>query len=135
MYLAASPYMGAYTASKFAVRGLTQAAGIYRSATLSTLLIPYLALEFGPHRITVNAYAPGPIDTDMRTDSSMLHYESLNPPAVHYLDTSSAEVNGTAPGSFIGVVSCLSILSLALHMYRIGKGLGTPSQSWVIGSN
>ncbi|KAJ7665784.1 hypothetical protein B0H17DRAFT_1090189 [Mycena rosella] len=39
----------AYTASKFAIRGLTQAA----------------ALEFGLHGITVNAYAPGAIDTDM----------------------------------------------------------------------
>ncbi|KAF7328665.1 NAD-binding protein [Mycena sanguinolenta] len=36
-----------YCASKFAVRGLTQAA----------------ALELGPHGITVNAYAPGVIDT------------------------------------------------------------------------
>ncbi|KAJ6606855.1 acetoin reductase family protein [Mycena sp. CBHHK59/15] len=40
---------GPYSASKFAVRGLTQAA----------------ALEFGPHGITVNAYAPGAIDTPM----------------------------------------------------------------------
>ncbi|KAJ7182872.1 NAD-binding protein [Mycena crocata] len=39
----------AYTASKFAVRGLTQAA----------------ALEFGPHGITVNAYAPGVVNTDL----------------------------------------------------------------------
>ncbi|KAJ7097564.1 NAD-binding protein [Mycena epipterygia] len=38
-----------YSASKFAVRGLTQAA----------------ALEFGAHGITVNAYAPGIIDTPM----------------------------------------------------------------------
>ncbi|KAJ7097578.1 hypothetical protein C8R44DRAFT_889117 [Mycena epipterygia] len=44
-----SPVNPAYTASKFAVRGLTQAA----------------ALEFGAHGITVNAYAPGAIDTDM----------------------------------------------------------------------
>ncbi|KAJ7699241.1 NAD-binding protein [Mycena rosella] len=44
-----SAFNFAYTASKFAVRGLTQAA----------------AIEFGPHNITVNAYAPGPIDTDM----------------------------------------------------------------------
>ncbi|KAF7328686.1 Acetoin reductase family [Mycena sanguinolenta] len=41
------PSLTAYSASKFAVRGLTQAA----------------ALEFGPHGITVNAYAPGAIDT------------------------------------------------------------------------
>ncbi|KAJ7325575.1 hypothetical protein DFH08DRAFT_886922 [Mycena albidolilacea] len=40
---------GPYCASKFAVRGLTQAA----------------ALEFGAHGITVNAYAPGSIDTPM----------------------------------------------------------------------
>ncbi|KAF8176352.1 acetoin reductase family protein [Mycena galopus ATCC 62051] len=38
-----------YSSSKFAVRGLTQAA----------------AQEFGPHGITVNAYAPGAIDTPM----------------------------------------------------------------------
>jgi len=38
-----------YSASKFAVRGLTQAA----------------AQEFGKHGITVNAYAPGIIDTRM----------------------------------------------------------------------
>ncbi|KAH7908720.1 NAD(P)-binding protein [Hygrophoropsis aurantiaca] len=38
-----------YSASKFAVRGLTQSA----------------ALELGPHKITVNSYAPGPIDTPM----------------------------------------------------------------------
>ncbi|KAJ6598170.1 acetoin reductase family protein [Mycena vulgaris] len=38
-----------YSASKFAVRGLTQAA----------------AQEFGAHGITVNAYAPGAVDTPM----------------------------------------------------------------------
>ncbi|KAJ7182879.1 NAD(P)-binding protein [Mycena crocata] len=43
-----------YSASKFAVRGLTQAA----------------ASEFGAHGITVNAYAPGPIDTPMGNCSS-----------------------------------------------------------------
>jgi len=42
-------YYPAYCASKFAVRGLTQSA----------------ALELGEHGITVNAYAPGSIDTPM----------------------------------------------------------------------
>jgi len=40
---------GAYCASKFAVRGLVQCA----------------AAEYGPFGITVNAYAPGPIDTQL----------------------------------------------------------------------
>lgn len=38
-----------YSASKFAVRGLTQA----------------FAMEMAPHGITVNAYAPGIVDTPM----------------------------------------------------------------------
>ncbi|KAK7051878.1 hypothetical protein R3P38DRAFT_3305836 [Favolaschia claudopus] len=65
---ASSPFMAAYAASKFAVRGLTQAA----------------ALEFGVHGITVNAYAPGPVQTDL----------------LDYLDASNAEATGNAPGSF-----------------------------------
>ncbi|KAJ7169201.1 hypothetical protein C8R43DRAFT_1231803 [Mycena crocata] len=52
----------AYSASKFAVRGLTQVA----------------AQEFGKHRITVNAYAPGLINTPMSRDpSSNRHLDSL----------------------------------------------------------
>ncbi|MBC7659565.1 MAG: acetoin reductase [Chitinophagaceae bacterium] len=43
------PLLGAYSASKFAVRALTQAA----------------AKEFAVHGITVNAYCPGVVGTDM----------------------------------------------------------------------
>lgn len=41
--------MGAYSATKFAVRGLTQAA----------------AKEYAAEKITVNAYCPGVVGTDM----------------------------------------------------------------------
>jgi meso-butanediol dehydrogenase/(S,S)-butanediol dehydrogenase/diacetyl reductase len=44
--------LSAYSASKFGIRALTQCA----------------ALEFGAHRITVNAYAPGPVKTPMWDD-------------------------------------------------------------------
>ncbi|KAJ7220744.1 NAD-binding protein [Mycena pura] len=57
----------AYSASKFAVRGLTQAA----------------ALEFGRYNITVNAYSPGLIDTPMITsigaEMARLVYTELSP--------------------------------------------------------
>ncbi|KAJ7677882.1 acetoin reductase family protein [Mycena polygramma] len=66
-----SPFLAAYSVSKFAVRGLTQAT----------------AAELGPYGITVNAYAPGAIDTDM----------------LKFLDTSSAEATETAPGTFLEV--------------------------------
>ncbi|KAJ7312994.1 NAD-binding protein [Mycena albidolilacea] len=50
-----TPLVSAYSASKFAVRGLTQAA----------------ALELGAHQITVNAVAPGAIDTPMLGGSTV----------------------------------------------------------------
>ena len=43
------PYLSAYGASKWAIRGLTATA----------------ALEFGPHGITVNAYAPSAVPTPL----------------------------------------------------------------------
>lgn len=61
----------AYCASKFAVRGLTQSAGerLLNVSVIGIILnvfIYLLALELGKHGITVNAYAPGPIDTTFR---------------------------------------------------------------------
>uniref|UniRef100_A0A0W0GD90 Ketoreductase domain-containing protein n=1 Tax=Moniliophthora roreri TaxID=221103 RepID=A0A0W0GD90_MONRR len=52
----AAPYASAYSASKFAVRGLTQSA----------------AQEYGKYGITVNAYAPGVIPTEMGTRRLLL---------------------------------------------------------------
>jgi len=48
------PLLSAYSASKFAIRGLTQTA----------------ALELGPYNITVNSYAPGQIRTPMTAGMS-----------------------------------------------------------------
>jgi NAD(P)-dependent dehydrogenase (short-subunit alcohol dehydrogenase family) len=71
--------VAAYCTSKFAVRGLTQSAGMCYSSSelillqLSVVLIINLltlliAKEWGPYNITVNAYAPGPLaGTEMCT--------------------------------------------------------------------
>jgi len=88
------PMSSAYGSSKFAVRGLTQNA----------------ALDLGKHGITVNAYAPGPIDTQMLRGL----YESVmglsTPEEVSALlkrQASPVGFNGT-PEDIAGLVSYLA---------------------------
>jgi meso-butanediol dehydrogenase/(S,S)-butanediol dehydrogenase/diacetyl reductase len=70
----AFPLLGAYSATKFAVVGLTQAA----------------AIELAPHAITVNAVCPGTAETDMvmAERSSEVSVTGRSPDAVRqsYLD-------------------------------------------------
>ncbi|KAK7449631.1 hypothetical protein VKT23_013106 [Stygiomarasmius scandens] len=61
-----SPNYSAYCGTKFAVRGITQAA----------------AVELGRHGITVNAYAPGVIES----------------PMTQYMDQATQKLSNTAPG-------------------------------------
>lgn len=59
----------AYTASKFGVRGLTQSVGeranLPAAVHYATLTLQTPALDLAEHKITVNAYAPGVINTDL----------------------------------------------------------------------
>ncbi|EIW75541.1 NAD(P)-binding protein [Coniophora puteana RWD-64-598 SS2] len=55
IYSIGLPFIGPYSASKYAVRGLTQAA----------------ASEFGKYGITVNACAPGSIETQLLRDAGV----------------------------------------------------------------
>ncbi|TFK66480.1 NAD(P)-binding protein [Pluteus cervinus] len=63
------PNLATYSATKFAVRGLTHAA----------------AREWGPHKITVNAYAPGMVHT----------------PMAESLDATNSELTGAPRGALL----------------------------------
>ena len=63
--LAGMPYLTAYTATKFAIRGMTKVA----------------ALELGPNGIRVNSVHPGMIETDMVKDAAGGHDVDLTPAA------------------------------------------------------
>lgn len=61
-----------YSASKSAIRSFTQALGEFKTfyyfvwSHLSLLVSCVIASELGSHGITVNAYAPGPVETHLR---------------------------------------------------------------------
>jgi NAD(P)-dependent dehydrogenase (short-subunit alcohol dehydrogenase family) len=64
-FLTGSPF-SAYTASKFAIRGLTQTAGELKPYGRGIMWLKHIpAQEWGKHGIRVNAYAPGAIRTEM----------------------------------------------------------------------
>jgi 3alpha(or 20beta)-hydroxysteroid dehydrogenase len=63
--LAGMPYLTAYTATKFAIRGMSKVA----------------ALELGPNGIRVNSVHPGMIETDMVKDAAGGHDIDLSPAA------------------------------------------------------
>ncbi|KAJ8076651.1 hypothetical protein PM082_001074 [Marasmius tenuissimus] len=88
------PELAAYAGTKFAVRGITQSA----------------AKEFGPHGITVNAYAPGVIETSMMDYLSSAYAKSSGVTAEAFMkqmaQNSSVKRNGT-PQDIADLVSYL----------------------------
>ncbi|OAX42779.1 NAD(P)-binding protein [Rhizopogon vinicolor AM-OR11-026] len=86
----ASPILLSYSASKFAVRGLTQAA----------------ALQLGRHRITVNSYAPGVIETPLLV-AGMVESVKANEKVQQVIDTSAVGYIGQ-PENIASAVSYLA---------------------------
>jgi NAD(P)-dependent dehydrogenase (short-subunit alcohol dehydrogenase family) len=59
MLYTGEPFLGAYSSTKFAVRGLTQAVCKFLGCDVENVVDLSLAREFGPYGITVNSYCPG----------------------------------------------------------------------------
>ncbi|KAI0029750.1 acetoin reductase family protein [Vararia minispora EC-137] len=97
----AQAHVFAYSTSKFAVRGMTQAA----------------AGELAKHRITVNAYAPGTIETDLlqsiRATPSGGAYDAPNSPLGRY-------------GTPADVAALVSYLSSSDASFITGTHTSTP---------
>ncbi|KAF9073114.1 hypothetical protein BDP27DRAFT_1445278, partial [Rhodocollybia butyracea] len=90
-----SAFTAAYCASKFAVRGLTQSA----------------ALELGEHGITVNAYAPGAVDTPM--------FQALSDENPDILEKLSSSLE--KPGQPEDIASIVSYLASKESRYITGQ--------------
>jgi len=91
-----APLNGVYGATKAAIRSITQT----------------LAKEIGPHGITVNTYAPGPIDTPFMHDAVEKIAKGLDAPSKkafmgQFLQLCSVSRLGT-PEEVAGVVSFLA---------------------------
>ncbi|KAF9260785.1 short chain oxidoreductase [Marasmius fiardii PR-910] len=84
-------YYMAYSATKFAIRGMTQSA----------------AWELGRHGITVNAYAPGAIDTEM-SRNAMSDNQKLIPTVSKAALTQTPAGRWAEPEEVAGVVSFLA---------------------------
>jgi meso-butanediol dehydrogenase/(S,S)-butanediol dehydrogenase/diacetyl reductase len=89
------PLMSVYSATKFAVRGLTQAA----------------AKELGTYGITVNAYCPGVVDTDMwvTLDREMAKHTGAEPGAAYAQSVAAIALGRVeVPDDVAGLVSYLA---------------------------
>ncbi|KAI0266334.1 acetoin reductase family protein [Gloeopeniophorella convolvens] len=87
----ASQVVASYSATKFAIRGLTQAA----------------AQELGAHGITVNAYAPGTIDTRMRRWRPFTTTDTAHSANQFHIENTPIKRLGT-PDDIAGLVSYLA---------------------------
>ncbi|EEB94002.1 hypothetical protein MPER_07268, partial [Moniliophthora perniciosa FA553] len=90
-----APGLSVYSSTKFAVRGLTQSA----------------AKELGPHKVTVNAYAPGCIKTEMMEEYDSVHAQKTGGQAGDLMTTLAAMSCLGYNGSPSEVASLVSYLA------------------------
>ncbi|KAJ6598173.1 hypothetical protein DFH09DRAFT_54134 [Mycena vulgaris] len=101
--------LSAYCASKFAVRGLTQAA----------------AQEFGKHGITVNAYAPGMIDSEMMNALAVGHFKYTGIPPETWLNSLMDETPVKRLGTATDVANLVSFIASKESQFITGQSIST----------
>lgn len=99
--------LGAYSATKFAVRGLTQAA----------------AKELGRHKITVNAYCPGIVGTAMWEQIDNRMVEELGGTPGQYLDQYSKLITMGRVETPLDVANYVSYLASTKADYMTGQAV------------
>ncbi|KAJ6598174.1 hypothetical protein DFH09DRAFT_1131166 [Mycena vulgaris] len=102
-------FLSAYCASKFAVRGLTQAA----------------AQEFGKHGITVNAYAPGAIDSEMMTSLAIGNFKNTGIPPDKWLDGLMNATPMGRMGTATDVANLVSFIASKESQFITGQSILT----------
>ncbi|KAB5591582.1 Diacetyl reductase (S)-acetoin forming [Ceratobasidium theobromae] len=100
--------VAAYSASKFAMRGITQSA----------------ALEFAPHKITVNCFSGGCINTEMHLDAAQVVSERMKLP----MDVLLKGAYTVFPLGYLGepedVAGLVSFLASPESHYITGQTIG-----------
>lgn len=114
--------MTAYSASKFAVRGLTQATGMkpvtaIQSVVLNVVLSLHFlsAQELRPHKITVNSYAPGLVATPMGQRYHLFHSHPLLTGSELTVAHPDDDKHGGI-GSMAKLVSCIIFTNAHNHL-------------------
>ncbi|KAF4565648.1 hypothetical protein EYR40_002283 [Pleurotus pulmonarius] len=105
------PMMAAYSASKFAIRSLTQTA----------------ACEWGVHGITVNAYAPGTIDTPMLREAADT---VVTPSGASIIDQFKAATPLGRVGEPEEIANFVSMLASEKSSYMTGQTITIDGGIW-----
>ncbi|CAE6519567.1 unnamed protein product, partial [Rhizoctonia solani] len=100
--------VAAYSASKFAMRGLTQSA----------------ALEWAPHKITANCYSGGCINTDLHIGAAQVVSERMNLPREMLLKGAYSGVPLGYCGQPEDVTGLVSFLASPASHYITGQSIG-----------
>ncbi|KAJ7116449.1 NAD-binding protein [Mycena epipterygia] len=103
-----------YGSSKFAVRALTQST----------------AVEWGKHRIRVNAYAPGATETPLLTDMGVVFGNLIGAPAQAYTEIMKGQAALGSIGTPEAIAGVVSFLASKDFEFMTGQTLSVDGGIW-----